>query len=268
VQGDTTTVLAARCWPTATSTSATSKPDCGQGTSGSPSGEINRRVAGTLADCISPPGARQPARESARRITSWSPEIRRSTPAAIAARPYDPSSGPLIGYLRGRITLVTAHRLRTLARLWRIFCVPSTGAVPGRRHHRLPRPQSHVREPGSGSWGRRTSSARTPRLPPMVHLLRRCTLGMTKFRRAPGGRSALGSRCSLSRQVTGSGAVRPGQPAWWERRRTASRPKSGVCSMIGGLCRNGPLSTPSATAMPSKSSALLTAPDDSGRTAA
>lgn len=175
--------------------------------------EINRRVAGVVADLHFAPTAR--AREnllreavpSERIIVTGNPVI--DALRTIAARPYDPANGPLAGIpFERRLILVTAHRrenfgapleqiftaLRRLAEHYRdevVFVYPV---------HLNPK----VRQPAQRMLGAVPNIMLLDPLDylPMVHLLGRCTLVLTDSGGLQEEGPALGKPVLVLRHVT------------------------------------------------------------------
>lgn len=175
--------------------------------------EINRRVAGVLADLHFAPTERARAnllREGVpphRIVVTGNPVI--DALRAVAARPYDPASGPLAGVpFDRRIILVTAHRrenfgapleriftaLRRLAELYRddVYFVYPVHLNP------------NVREPAQRMLGDVPNIALLDPLDylPMVYLLNRATLVLTDSGGLQEEGPALGKPVLVMRQVT------------------------------------------------------------------
>jgi UDP-N-acetylglucosamine 2-epimerase (non-hydrolysing) len=215
VQGDTTTVLAAALLATYRHIRV------GHVEAGLRTGdkwqpfpeEINRRVAGVVADLHFAPTAR--ARDNLLRegvaarhiVVTGNPVI--DALQAIAAKPYDPGSGPLAGIpFERRVILLTAHRRENFgAPMEQIFTAVRRLAE---RHpddvvfvypvHLNP----HVRRPAQQLLGDVPNITLLDPLDylPMVHLLRRCTLVLTDSGGLQEEGPALGKPVLVLRQVT------------------------------------------------------------------
>jgi UDP-N-acetylglucosamine 2-epimerase (non-hydrolysing) len=175
--------------------------------------EINRRVAGVLADLHFAPTSR--ARENLLRenvspdrvVVTGNPVI--DALRAIAARPYDFASGPLAGLpLDRRIVLVTAHRRETFGEpLERIFGALRRLAEHYRETVTFVYPvhlNPHVRQPAQRLLGDVQNISLVEPLDylPMVHLLNRCTLVLTDSGGLQEEGPALGKPVLVMRQVT------------------------------------------------------------------
>lgn len=215
VQGDTTTVLAAALL------AAYRHIRLGHVEAGLRTGdkwqpfpeEINRRVAGTIADLHFAPTPR--ARDNLLRegvapdriVVTGNPVI--DALQAIAARPYEPSSGPLAAVpFERRIVLVTAHRRENFgAPLEEIFTALRRLAERYRDDIAIVYPvhlNPHVREPAQQRLGGVTNIVLLEPLDylPMVHLLRRSTLVLTDSGGLQEEGPALGKPVLVMRQVT------------------------------------------------------------------
>jgi UDP-N-acetylglucosamine 2-epimerase len=175
--------------------------------------EINRRVAATVADLHFAPTTR--ARDNLLRegvapdhiVVTGNPVI--DALHAIAARPYDPSSGLLAGLpFERRIILVTAHRRENFgAPLEGIFTALRRLAERYRNDVAIVYPvhlNPHVREPAQRRLGDVPNIFLLEPLDylPMVHLLRRCTLVLTDSGGLQEEGPALGKPVLVMRQVT------------------------------------------------------------------
>jgi UDP-N-acetylglucosamine 2-epimerase (non-hydrolysing) len=175
--------------------------------------EINRRVAGVLADLHFAPTER--ARDNLLRegvaphriVVTGNPVI--DALRAVAARPYDPASGPLAGVpFDRRVILVTAHRRENFgAPLERIFTalrrlaeLYGDGVYFVYPVHLNP----NVREPAQRMLGDVPNIALLDPLDylPMVYLLNRATLVLTDSGGLQEEGPALGKPVLVMRQVT------------------------------------------------------------------
>lgn len=175
--------------------------------------EVNRRVAGVLADLHFAPTAR--ARDNLLRenvapdriVVTGNPVI--DALRAIAARPYDPASGPLAGVPGDRrIVLVTAHRRENFgAPLESIFGALRRLADRYREAVTFVYPvhlNPNVRQPAQRLLGGVSNILLLEPLDylPMVHLLSRCTLVLTDSGGLQEEAPALGKPVLVMRQVT------------------------------------------------------------------
>lgn len=175
--------------------------------------EINRRVAGVLADLHFAPTERARAnllREGVapnRIVVTGNPVI--DALRAVAARPYDPASGPLAGVpFDRRVILVTAHRRENFgAPLERIFTALRRLAERYRDGVYFVYPvhlNPNVREPAQRMLGDVPNIALLDPLDylPMVYLLNRATLVLTDSGGLQEEGPALGKPVLVMRQVT------------------------------------------------------------------
>ena len=215
VQGDTTTVMAAALLA-AYRHIRVGHVEAGlrTGDKGQPfPEEINRRVAGVLADLHFAPTAR--ARDNLLRegvppdriVVTGNPVI--DALQAIAARPYDPSTGPLAGIpFERRIILVTAHLRENFgAPMEQIFTALRRVAVRYRDDVAVVYPvhlNPNVRQPAERMLGDVPNITLLDPLDylPMVHLLRHCTLVLTDSGGLQEEGPALGKPVLVLRQVT------------------------------------------------------------------
>ena len=215
VQGDTTTVLAAALL------AAYRKIRVGHVEAGLRTGdkgqpfpeEINRRVVSVVADLHFAPTAR--ARDNLLRegvppdriVVTGNPVI--DALQAIAARPYDPTTGPLAVLPSDRrIILVTAHRRENFgAPLEGIFTALRRLAERYRDDVTFVYPvhlNPNVRQPAQQMLGDVPNVTLLDPLDylPMVHLLRQCTLVLTDSGGLQEEGPALGKPVLVLRQVT------------------------------------------------------------------